>query len=246
MPDKNKKHYFDKVNKTEFKGIFTNLLGEPDPHVIIWQKGHEEVIEEFVPTKFTPEENALYVRKKGSFIDRIVGSDFVDNEVLVKFDVDRYKYFMTAKLFFSPTAKEFKISIAGDFYKSQQRENYRLETDQDNSIQIKMNNYLYNCLDISAGGTSLIISDKEKANYPKGKIFNKCELIYNKKIYTIPAIKIMGVFPVKDDSGVVATSHKLGLAFINLAKGHEEALFKQINTQIRHQEVKKKFNLGPK
>jgi hypothetical protein len=244
MSDKNKKHYFDKIKKSDFAEIFLNLLAEEDPHVIIWQKGHEEVIEEFEPTTFNVDENALYVRKKGGFLERIVGSDFVDNEVLVKFDVDRFKYFLTAKLFFSPSAKEFKISIAGDFYKSQQRANYRLNSDKDNLIQIKMNNFLHTCLDISAGGSSLNIASTDQELYPKGKIFNKCQLVYNKVTYKIPAIKIMGVFSVEDENGPKNNLLTLGLAFINISKGHEEALFKQINSQIRLQEVKKKFNLG--
>ncbi|MBT7609278.1 MAG: PilZ domain-containing protein [Bacteriovoracaceae bacterium] len=245
MSDKNKKHYFDKVKKSDFEVIFMTLLSEPEPHVVIWQKGHEEVIEEFVPTTFNKDENALYVRKKGSFLDRIVGSDFVDNEVLVKFEVDRYKYFLTAKLYFSPSVKEFKISIAGEFYKSQQRANYRLTADEDNSIQIKINNYLHNCIDISAGGTSMSISTKEKEIYIKGKIYNNCELTYNKVKYAIPAIKIMGIFSDTDESGADSGLLRLGLAFINLSKANEEALFKQINTQIRYYEIKKKFDLGP-
>lgn len=244
MSDKNKKHYFDQVKKSDYAEIFKSLLSEESPYVIIWQKGHEEVVEEFEPTTFNNAENSLYVRKKGGFLDRIVGSDFVDNEVLVKFEVDRFSFFMTAKLFFSPSAKEFKISIAGDFYKSQQRANYRLNADKNNLIQIKMNNYLHTCIDISAGGTSVNIPIKEQEIYPKGKIFNQCDLIYNKVTYKIPAVKIMGSFSAEDENGAQSHLLKLGLAFINLSKGYEEALFKQINSQIRLQEVKKKFNLG--
>ena len=244
MNDKNKKHYFDKVPTDEFTKTFEALLEDEEQSVIVWRKGNEELIEEFLPSSYRSEEKALYVRKKGNFLDRIAGSDFVDHEVLVKFDVDRYKYFLTAKLFFSPSAKEFKLSVAGDFYKSQQRANYRLDSDKNNIIQIRMNNYLHNGLDISAGGSSIQISAKDKSLYPKGKLFNQCELIFNGKKYVLPAIKIMGVFDMKDENGNEGNIYKLGLAFINTSKGTEEALFKQINSQIRTLEVKKKFNLG--
>lgn len=243
MNDKNKKHYFDKIGPESYAEAFNGLLSEEDPEVVVWAKGNEEIVEEFVPTQYKGDEKAIYLRKKGNFLDRISGSDFVDREVLAKFIVDRYKYFFTAKLFFSPQAKEFKLSIAGDFYKSQQRANYRLDADENNVVQLKMNNYLHNGMDISAGGTSVTISDKDSALYPKGKVYSPCELTYNGKKYVIPAVKIMGVFPMKDQNGVEGNIYKLGLAFLNLSKETEEALFKQINSQIRTQEVKKKFNL---
>ncbi len=244
MSEKNKKHYFDEMDRAEFSSIFSSLFNEKSPEIIIWKKGQEEVIEEFTPTSFQESENAIYANKKGSFLNKIAGSEFLDHDIFAKFVVDRYKYFFTAKLFFSSKTKEFKISIAGNFYKSQQRTNYRLDSSKDNVIQIWMNNGLHNGVDISAGGASIHISTKDQEVYPKGKTFNNCELVFNKIKYKIPAIKVMGILPFKDEGGNEGHFCKLGLSFINLSQATEEGLFRQINSQIRLLAVKKKFNLS--
>ena len=240
--DKNKKHYFDLLAESEYEKALTELVKQPENTLTTWIKGNEEVVEEYLPTRYDKDQQTIYLRRKGNFIDRIVGSDFINQEILVKFVIDRYKYFLTAKLFFSPEAKEFKIRISGDFYKSQQRANYRLECSEDNVVKVKVAENCYPGLDISTGGTSIEIPACDQEIFPKGKVLTHCELTYNHIIYKVPAMKVMGVFVHLDEKGLNKQLLKIGLSFISLTKASEGKLYQQINTQIRKEEVKKRLD----
>jgi c-di-GMP-binding flagellar brake protein YcgR len=112
---------------------------------------------------------------------------------------------------------------------------------QYNSIQFKIEDSVFEALDISAGGTSIVVPEEQQSQYPKGRIFEDCTLRFNKKNFTIKNARIAGAWERKDNDGELLPEIKLGIAFEDLPPDVEEALFKHINTEARLEEVRKKM-----
>lgn len=249
MGDKNanKKHYFTTVPKGEVANVMEAYSKDEDKEdIVLWLKGKEDDSEDYELSKFDRSEKAFFLRQKGSLLSKLTGSSFIDKDVLVKFRVDRFQYFTLCHLMFDPEAKEYKIEIKLDLYKSQQRTNFRLMASELVKIQFKMNNVVFNAHDISAGGTSVTLEKGDEEKYSKDQRFEKNELMVNGKKFDINLCIIKGIFPAKDEEGKETGFTKLGIAFESLSKETEEELFKHINSEARAEEVKIKFNLNTK
>lgn len=239
--DPNKKHYFDTIAKEEAHEVFSELASS-EQTLNLWVKGKaEEDVEEFEVQSFNPDDHSFTLKLKASFFKRLGGSKLVGKEVLMKAPYERFHYFTTGKLIHNKENGLYHFATSGEVFKSQQRQNYRLNASRFHIIQFKIDNEVFDGLDISAGGTSIKVSALHKERFAKGKLFETCRLRFNRYQFDIPKAQIAGVWEQKDRQGNITDQIKLGIAFVDLPKGTEEELFKLINSEARAEELRKKF-----
>lgn len=240
--DPNKKHYFDLVSKDEQSKSFSSLSAA-EVEVTIWCKGeNEDKAEDFEFVAYNAESSIFTLDYKGGFLSKITGSPHANKEVLVKIPCGKVHYFTNTFLHFDKITKEYSFKIENDVYISRQRTNYRLMANQYNQIQFKIDEEVFDALDISAGGTSFIVSDSHRERFAKDKVFDDCTLRFNRVNFNIRHARIAGAWDQKTKEGNPLPEIKLGVAFEDLPPDVEEALFKHINSEARLEEVRKKIS----
>jgi hypothetical protein len=237
--DPNKKHYFSVLSRQEVELAAEEIMAEKSP-VRVWPKGKsEKAVEEYEISTFEKDKLVLVVKSKGSFLSILSASGLAGKEIFVKVGQGKNQYFTVTTLQYDKDTRLYRISLAGEVYKSQQRSNYRLMANSFNNIQFKMNEIVFEGLDISAGGTSFLVDATDKELYAKEKRFGPCTLRFNRMNFDIPVAKIAATWDQFNPDGSPSDKLKIGVAFEQLRPDVDEALFKHINSEARAEEMRK-------
>lgn len=223
----------NKVNE-----VFTGMAKQ-SVEVILWKQGQKpEEAEKFQLLEYQESHKLLTIKGKSLLTKFIASSLCKDETVLFKAIYDRFQYFASGKLEFDKATTNHSLHLTGSLFVSQQRSNYRLQATRNVRIQFKIDNEVFEGLDISAGGTSFIANPADQERFSKGKFFENCILRVNRMDFTIPQVKVAGTWPVKDDEDNV-TGMGLGIQFINLPTQLDEDLCRHINSEARAEEIRK-------
>ncbi len=237
--DANKKHYFSMVNDRAKITELLTAMAKQLIEVVLWKQGQEpEEAEKFQVANYSDASKILTIKGK-SLLTKFMASTLCNEEtVLVKGTLDKLQYFGSGKLEFDKNTTDHHFQLTGSLFVSQQRTNYRLQANRNVRIQFKIDNEVFDGLDISAGGTSFISRPEDQERFAKGKFFENCTLRVNRVDFTIPQVKVAGNWPVKDDEDNV-TGFGLGIQFINLPAQLDEDLCRHINSEARAEEIRK-------
>lgn len=240
--DPNRKHYFSIVKEGELARFVADLKKHGE-EIILWCQGAEKKAESFTLKSIEGNDKApiLKLTQKGGLLSKLTGSSLIDKEVLAKITLGKYTFFTTSFLSYDPNSSVYTAVLEETIYKSQQRSNYRLAVSEFIKVQFKMNERIFDCNDISAGGTSFTLGEEEKELFQKDQQFVSCELLFNKKKFNIPKAKIAGTFPNKDQNGKELPGIKVGVAFVSIPDQTEEDLTIHINSEARAEEIQKRF-----
>jgi hypothetical protein len=243
--DPNKKHYFQPVDHDEFgQQILIYCQTKGSQTVTIWERGEsEDQAEGYVAIDYDIDKKILTLNPTGKLITKITGSSKSGKMVLVKIPIEaKIHYFTVAALRFHPGNLSYSLEITGEIFKSQQRGNFRLNSSDVISIQFKINEQVFDALDISTGGTSFLVNPVETVKFAKGEEFKECTLRFDRKNYYIPEALVASVkeMPLEETNGQKKV--KIGIAFKNLPRKTEDELYVKISTEARGEEMKKKFD----
>lgn len=242
MSDANKKYYFTQIFQDEVESFLSRAVKD-QAVATIWQKGQEkDDVEEFTVKSFTKERMTLTLDFNASILSKLAGAKNKDKKVLIKITYGPVYIFSNSTLVKDPNSDFYFIEMNNDVFKSQQRSNYRLNANRYIKIQFKIDNEVFDALDISAGGTSFIVPIEMKERFAKGKSFENCVIRFANTNFELPIVKIAGTWDheYKDAEGNIVQGLKLGVAFSELPKNIEENLFLQINLEARGEEIRKK------
>jgi hypothetical protein len=243
--DPNKKHYFQLASYDEFvESVKIQCKLEDAPPVTIWEKGeNEEDAELYKPVEFDPEGRILKLKATGKLLTQITGSLKAGKHVLVKIPIEeRLNYFASGKLSFDPNAMTYSLELTREIYKSQARGNYRLSASKAIPIQFKIDNQVFDALDVSVSGTSFAINPEDSERFAKGSNFCDCTLRFDRKNYHIPIAQVAIQLPLNDEAGTPTGKIKVGIAFKDLPSKTEDELYIKVSTEARGEEMKKKFD----
>lgn len=238
VKDPNKKHYFDQVPKEEIALVVPEWI-ESQAEINIWEQGKHEDVEFYKCNGGDGGALKLFLENQGGFLSKLTGSSLKDKEVFVKITHAKFQYFTTSLLEQDETSKAYVLTFDRDMFKSQQRSNYRLMASSNVAIQFKIDEEVFDGLDISAGGTSIEVPESEADRFAKDKEFETCQLRLNSFKTDIAQCKIAGSWVAKDSLGQPNGNIKLGIAFMNVDKKTEEKLFQEINSEARAEEMRK-------
>ncbi len=237
--DANKKHYFSSIENQEVNTTMNDAVTS-NVSAFLWKKGQSEKdLEEFEIVSFDEQSKILSLKLKSGFLSKLTGSSLIDQEVFFKITLSKHQFFSYSNLEFDKGQGLYSMQINNDFYKSQQRTNYRIMASSHVKVQLKIEDTVFDCLDLSAGGSSFMIQDSEKEHFAKGKEFKDIMLRFNKEKIKISNLKIMGLWEQLDTEEKPTGEIKLGVAFVDLPKEMEELLFKEINGEARAEEIRK-------
>lgn len=243
--DPNKKHYFQPVDPKEFaEAMLMHCTLENSAPLVIWEKGEsEDQAELYVAAEYFPNPKVIKLMPTGKLVTKITGSHKAGKQVLVKVPIEeKINYFTGGRFKFHPEDLSYSLEIQQDIFKSQQRGNYRLNASEVIPIQFKIDDQVYDALDISTGGTSFLIDEIDKDRFAKGKLFQECTLRFDRKNYYIPLAQVAAQIPMTDESGAPIQRYKIGIAFKDLSRKTEDELYIKISTEARGEEMKKKFD----
>jgi hypothetical protein len=202
----------------------------------------DKEVETFIPKSFKASGSVLEISSAGGLLSKLSTSKLTDKEVFLKLGSDKFQFFSTSILEYDKESKVYTLSITRSVFKTQQRSNYRLKAGPHIKVQFRIDDdTLLDGLDISAGGTSFIVSAEEAPRYVKDHIFKDCKLGLNSEKFNIPSAKVAGSWPVKDTNNEETGEVKVGVAFSDITDDTEEALFKCINGEARAEEMRKKM-----
>jgi hypothetical protein len=243
--DPNKKHYFQLASPEDFTEIIQMQCAlESAPPLTIWEKGEsEDAAEIYEALEYFPHPQILKLRPTGKLMTKITGSTKAGKQVLVKIPIeDKINFFTGGRLKFHPEDLTYSLEIQQEIYKSQARGNFRLSASDVIPIQFKIDEQVFDALDISVSGTSFIVEKAFLDRFPKGKLFEECTLRFDRKNYHIPMAQIAVHIPMTDEAGTPNDKYKIGIAFKNLPRKTEDELYIKISTEARGEEMKKKFD----
>ena len=176
-------------------------------------------------------------------IKKITGSTKAEKLVLVKIPIeDKINYFTGGRLKFHPEDLTYSIHILQEIYKSQARSSFRLNASAVIPIQFKIDDQVFEALDISINGTSFVIDPSDSARFAKDKLFQDCTLRFDRKNYHVPLSKVAALLPHTDEAGNKTGKLKIGISFKDLPRKTEDELYIKISTEARGEEMKKKFD----
>lgn len=237
--DANKKHYFSVLGDQGKVKTLIEEIGKDPSDITLWKQGQTpEEAETYQKDGYDSENLSLILKAKGLMAKFKTSSLVNEKIVLLKATVDRTQYFCTGKLDYDKASASYTFKVTGNFYFSQQRSNYRLTAGKHVIIQFKMDDEVFDCQDISAGGTSFLTELSNKERFVKGKIFENCTLRLNREQFQIPQAKVAGAWDIKDDEENV-TGLGFGIQFVNLSAKLDEDLCKHINSEARAEEIRK-------
>ncbi|MFA6237576.1 MAG: PilZ domain-containing protein [Bacteriovorax sp.] len=242
--DPNKRHYFQSVSDEEFaESMMMQCTLEEAESVTIWEKGeNEDQAEIYRASEYFPIPRILKLMPTGKLVTKITGSTKAGKQVLIKIPIeDKINYFTGGRLKFDPKDLSYSLEIMQEIFKSQQRGNFRLSASEVIPIQFKIDEQVFEALDISTGGTSFLIDEIDKDRFPKGKIFKECTLRFDRKNYYIPLVQIAVLIPMVVNGEPNGTI-KIGISFKDLPRKTEDELYIKISTEARGEEMKKKFD----
>jgi hypothetical protein len=243
--DPNKKHYFQPVSFEEFAESMSMQCSLEDAQPLtIWEKGEDESKAElYVATEYYPHPKIIKLKPTGKLLTKITGSTKAGKQVLIKVPIeDKINYFTGGRFVFHQKDLTYSLEIQQDIFRSQQRGNYRLNASAVIPIQFKIDEQVFDALDISTGGTSFLIEDAEKDRFVKGTLFKECTIRFDRKNYFLPIVQVAILIPLVDAEGKFTGKIKVGIAFKDLPRKTEDELYIKISTEARGDEMKKKFD----
>ncbi|MCK6596506.1 MAG: hypothetical protein L6Q33_15020 [Bacteriovoracaceae bacterium] len=243
--DPNKKHYFQPIDFDYFESMIDSLLKKKEiPQITVWMKGDEESkAEAYVPWEYVSAEKRIKLKPTGSLITKITGSNMADKDVCVKIPIDQHTHLFTiSKLIFHSVDLTYSLIIGEIIYMSKKRGSFRLNASKIIPVQFKIDNQVFDSLDLSTGGTSFLVPEADKERFPKNRVFGDCTLRFDRKNYHINKAKIAGHFPPTTPDGEKPGFVKIGIAFLDLNYKTEDELYIKISAEARGEEMKKKFD----
>lgn len=201
--------------------------------IYIWAKGGEQNPLKFLPHKFDPQENKLWLNFKSSMFEKAMPSDLVGSDVFIKAEWEKVYLFGQTILEWDKKEKLHYLTLEGKFYKSQQREQLRVKAMPRIGIVIKLQigEKEYEGFDISFGGTSFFSNEEFKI----GQILEKLNIIVVNDSFFIPKAKVVKIFPDKDEKG----RKKIAINFVKLEHDTEISLTKKVEILKKSIEKKK-------
>lgn len=237
--DANKKHYFSVLgDQGKIKEILEQIDNDSS-EVVLWKQGQTpEEAETFQKAGHDSGKLTLTLKAKGLMAKFKTSSLVKEEIVLFKGIVDKTQYFCTGTLDYDKATANYTFKFTGDFYFSEQRTNYRLVSGRHAVIQFKIDDEVFDCQDISAGGTSFVTAPSNMNRFVKGKVFENCTLRLNREQFIIPQTKIASIWELKDsEENVIKIG--IGIQFVDLTPRLDEDLCKHINSEARAEEIRR-------
>lgn len=196
LKDPTTKYYFNKITGEELLDTLTKAV-EDAVEMVLWLKDLENDVQIYYPIKLDKNAGKLFLEYRPSLLHPMK-SKFIDRQVFAKMNMEKYYIFAHGKLHFEENT--YFLDLSSVFYKSQQRENLRLESAADLNIkmQIQIGEDSFEINDTSASGASFFIPQEKLPNFAPGKTYSKIVLTLEQESFKIPRLEVLKEIEVKN------------------------------------------------
>jgi len=236
----NKKFYFTPIKK-EDRILALRDLAQKKETLTLWKKSDEKTLAQFEIVALDENTGTFTLtRKEASFLERIGSQDpFAMNDlILFKSPLNRYQYFSSGRMSFDETKKLYFLRIDHDFYRAEQRQDFRLDSNEYNTIQLVIEDRIYIGIDASAGGTCIGIMLQEKGLFITDGVFQNCHISINGKRFKIAEAQVVKIW----DADIMSTDKrmvkgcKVGLKFSGMNEKEKEEICRHIIGEARKED----------
>lgn len=228
LKDPTTKYYFNKITGDELLELLT-IAVQNSVEIVAWLKGQENDVQIYYPTKLDKNEGKLFLEYRPSLL-RPMKSNFINHQIFLKMNMEKYYIFAHGNLHFG--SDEYFINTSSVFYKSQQRENLRLQSapDLDFKMQIKIGDDFYNLNDLSASGASFFIPQEKAVKFEMGKIYSHIFITLETDTFKIPKCEVVKELEVPNQKC-------LAVKFLNVNISEETKLVVKLTSLLRKIEL---------
>lgn len=241
MTDGNDKHYFKKLDKTDRQKILEKLGSKPI-EINLWLKSDPGHIEEFETTGILSD-NRITMEAIGSLLTKLKKSSLINKTVLLKFTIGDYRYFSTGNLS-SGASGAYYLLIGPDVFKHEQRKDFRIEASRTHDIKFKVDDEVFEGIDVSAGGVSFKSKIKHADRFPKDEKFLDCKLKINQFQCEVKAVKVVKTFETSytdEEDGKKYKYLTVCMQFHGISPQEEAALSQYVLNEARGVMLAKKL-----
>lgn len=238
----NKKFYFTPI-RSEDRLLALKDLAEKKTTLTLWKKGDEKKSEQFDITELNETTGTFTLqRKEAGFLERIAKQDLPfaasDELILFKSPLNRFQYFSSGRIRFDETTKLYYLKVDHDMYRAEQRQDYRLDSNEYNTLQFVVEDRIYRAVDASAGGTCIGIMAQEKALFIKDTIFPNAFISINGKRFKIGEAKVVKVWEadVTMPDKRMVKGYKVGIQFAGMSEKEKDDLCRHVIAEARKEE----------
>ncbi len=239
--DDNKKFYFTPLPAEERQEALITIFKKGDP-LTLWKKNDDKKVESFKILAL--KDQTLTLEKQSStFLEKLTSKEFPFAQkgelVLFKTPLHRFQYFSSGRLWFNENENHYVLIVDHDIYRAEQRQDFRLESNKTNSIQLAIEGQIFRAQDASAGGACVEILPRDAGFFLKGKMLGTSILMINNKRFKIPSAKVMKVWDaqVHQSDNTLIAGQKMSLQFQDLSEKEREELCKHIINEARKEDI---------
>lgn len=242
----NKKFYFTPI-RSEDRLIALKDLALKKETLTLWKKGDEKKSDQFEIIELNESTGTFTLqRKESSFLERIATQDapfaMGDELVLFKSPLKRFQYFSSGRIRFDEPKKLYFLKVDHDMYRAEQRQDFRLDANEFNTIQFVVEERIYRAVDASAGGTCIGIMSQEKGLFIKDTLFPNCHLSINGKRFKIAEAKVVKVWEadIMNNEKRMVKGYKVGLQFSGMNEKEREDLCRHVIGEARKEDEERR------
>ena len=240
----NEKYYFVHIRGREIIETFRALAHAKDP-AKVWLKGENDEVEDYIIDEFDEKRMRLFLIPTARFA-KLIQSKKLGKKLYLRLGKNNLLTFTTSVLEKEKGGSRYFVRADKAVYRSLQRTNYRLLSDSYNKIAFQVDGEIFEVIDLSAGGISLLISKEEKEYFVKERELKECIVFLNSKKYDVSVAKVVSTWEERSTAFESTGNVEVGIQFTDLSEEVEEVLSRDINAQAREAEVRKTFLKGLK
>ncbi len=221
MSNLKKEDIFKKLSKKE--RIYTiDSVVKSRSEVTIFQKGTQKKTT-LKAYDHAPRENKI-------FLSNLYGKANQFLNAILNFESRNVHYFAKGKLI-KVDNENLEFVYTDEFYKCEQRKNFRISADDLKSFSIKIDGTIYNGHDLSVGGAALSVEGI--SSFPN-KIGDKLENVtvnFNKISIQVPNSMVIHRTEIYKENSEM-NLFKIGIKFLDLNESEEGLIFRELNQSL--------------
>ncbi len=234
----NSSTYFTELelNSKGLKNTINKIVSEKS-EIKIWPKGNKEKMETYYPiaVKDTPEENSIIVKSGAPLLKKIIISFLVGKNILIETKINSDQYFTSGVLNFSKKENQYYLRFNNKFYLYSLRKDFRLNVTPELKINFLIGDIKYECIDVSAGGTAIIIPNHAKNKFKENSVLKNCILELNGENYKIPKTVIKAIKNKSTKNFKKSSKNIVSFQFKDLDEKTDKSISQKIYQEIKLQ-----------
>jgi hypothetical protein len=172
----------------------------------------------------------IHVETPKSFVNNVKKKSIIGKEVNIKVKFSDDQFFIRARVVEDLSLDSLYFVFTSSVYKAMERSTRHYKCIAPNEVMIKSGEKKLSCYDISLGGLSVLIKNKDSLNMVVGKKIDDLEILIKGLLYEVGDVKISTMNEYYKDDNLC----KVGLKFVNIDLVTEAQLYKGITNLIRN------------